>query len=129
VVALDLWQPREGTPVDAAIVRLIRALRDTWRRSLVAVPRLPGSVDRAASLLSILAMSPTSVGYFAHAAQPVVRWPASTTPLPSVGRLGELARLQQQLGLTLVPRHARTLFSTYQQALRLGGGLVQPLVS
>jgi hypothetical protein len=135
VISLDLWKPREreGTVVDAQLVRLINGLRQYWRRSLTSVPHLPPDTSEpknpAAELLNVLGMAPTSFAYYAHPAQPIVRWPAQSTPIPRVGRMGELDRLNKELGLALTPRHARNIFSIPQQARRLGGGLVQALVS
>jgi hypothetical protein len=129
VMSLDRWQSREGTSIDAPLVRFVRALRDVWRRSLTNVPSLPGSSDPVTDLLRILAMSPTASGYAAHPAQAPVRWPAQTTPASPVVGSSAAHRIAQQLGLGWVPRQVHTIFSTYLEAAQVTGGRVLPPVT
>ncbi len=129
VISLDRWQSREGTAIDAPLVRFVRALRDVWRRSLTNVPRLPGSADPASDLLRILAMSPTSLAYATHPAQPPVRWPAQSTPASTAVGSAAAHAIAQQMGLGWVPRQVHTMFATYLEAAQVSGGTVEPQVA
>ena len=60
------WQGLEGRPLDAPLAGLLGTLRATWENSVLNVPRLPGSADPEASLVSILGMAPSSRSYVAR---------------------------------------------------------------
>ena len=51
------WKPLENGPLEAPLAGLLAGLRTTWEDSLTNVPRLPGSSDPEASLVSILGMT------------------------------------------------------------------------
>jgi hypothetical protein len=84
--SLDKWKTDEGDPARAALVTLLRALRERWRTALARVPRI-GRTDKAdrveADLLELLAMEPVSSGF---QGRPVVDALLFGTPaLPPLG--------------------------------------------
>ena len=128
VVSLGRWQPREGTPIDAPLVTALGKLREVWRRSLEAVPRLPGAADAETALLKILAMEPTSIRYVARPGQGVASLSTAADASAPPSGSGAAIRQAQELGLTWIPRHVRMVFAPYLRAFPLNGPLVEPSV-
>jgi hypothetical protein len=127
VVALNRWQPREGTPMDVPVVRFLGASRKLWDRSLDNVPRIQhDSSDGDETLLRILAMTPVSVSYVGRPSQRAAL--LTTPPSPSARESGSGAakRLAQELGLTWIPSQIRMVFSSYTNVFPLAGPLVAP---
>ena len=68
VLSLDAWIPDGSSSVDADIVRVLRALRVVWRRSVPLVPRIgrtPDDPDR--DLVDVLSMDALPSTYEARA--------------------------------------------------------------
>jgi hypothetical protein len=66
VTSLDGWKPPGRSTIDGAVVRFLKSLREVWRRSLDAVPRVEAAGDPDATLLHILAMEPAATAYAAR---------------------------------------------------------------
>jgi hypothetical protein len=129
VVSLDRWQGREGGPIDAPLVRFLRALREVWRRSLVNVQTVTGGASGPGggeALLKVLAMEPVSIQYEARRGQAFALQSAPPGPQAWQSGSGEAKRLAQALGLSWMPRQLRTVFTPYTVPTPFAGALVQP---
>jgi hypothetical protein len=125
-VSLDRWKGLEGGGIDAPIVDLLLKLRELWRRSLDAVPRVvQGTAAANHDLLKVFAMQPVSDAYTARPAQAVVRLndPSPTGPVGSAAA----RQLAQSVGITWFPRHLRTLFAAYPDAFPLNRARIQEI--
>jgi len=60
------WKSLEGRPLDAPLAGLLAKLRPTWELSIANVPRIPGSADAEASLVSMLGMTASSNSFIAR---------------------------------------------------------------
>jgi hypothetical protein len=68
VTSLDRWAPApgDGEPIDSALVGFLRDLREIWRESLGAVPRIGAGRDPEAALAAVLGSDATSSAYAAR---------------------------------------------------------------
>ncbi|HET6844345.1 MAG TPA: hypothetical protein VFK06_22080 [Candidatus Angelobacter sp.] len=57
------WKSLEGRPLDGPLMSLLSRMRATWENSVPNVPRIPGTQDPEAALVSLLGMTPSSQSY------------------------------------------------------------------
>jgi hypothetical protein len=60
------WKPLDGGPLEAPLMSLLAKMRPTWEGSVANVPQLHGAADPEASLVSLLAMAPSSTSWTAR---------------------------------------------------------------
>jgi hypothetical protein len=64
MIALDQMAETRLRGIDADLVRVLRVLRDVWRRSLTAVPRLrPDAAEPDKDIVDVLSMEPLSAAF------------------------------------------------------------------
>ena len=121
-ISLDNWTAVEAGPIDAPLVHAIKGLREVWRRSLAAIPRIPRRTDRAGELVKIAAMLPTCDSFATRALRPL----AALDQTDDDGPIGSqaLRELAQTIGITWFPRQLRSVFSTTAPVARISGPLV-----
>ena len=60
------WKLLEGRPLDAPLAGLLAKLRAAWENSIANVPRIPGSADPEASLVTMLGMTASCNSFVAR---------------------------------------------------------------
>lgn len=129
VTSLDDWGPSDASAVDREIVRVLRVLRNVWRRYVKDAPRIGRTGDPDQDLLEVLGMEATSSSY---QARPMVGgeylkelWRLVAADLDAIWARYEpftLAALNQ-LGVNWTPRLVRSFF--LPRAFPLSAPLVQ----